>query len=798
MTDMWNRLGIRSRITLGFVPLIALMVFMSVNAIRGVDGISALFSTYREIAGQGLVVGDRRQMLQEMENAALSFDLSGDAASVDRLRTAVAALSTQDASVQAVFDADPALATALADMRRDVVAYGEAFERLVQMQGRRTLVIDKVRDVGPWSAVALSDIMRSAWRAGDAETLYLAGSAREAVEESLVSAERSVRAGDAAAYEDAKAKLAIAIERHAALQAALKDETQVQRARSVQHLLTHYGARLSEAEAIRVDSAAIGTGTLKPLAAKIATAFDAIGPSIVARERDVEPAAEALARSTRVSTLVICGLLIAVGLVLSYLVGRVIAGSVRRMAELMQHIARGEADVPVPGKEHGHELGAMARSLLVFQEAGRANVAAQHDAERSRAEIERERQRLEAEKAMQTSAMQAMLGQLAAALQGLSRGDLTVRIGAVEPSFASLRDEFNQAIAALEGAVGSVSGSIGSIDAGLGEIAMASRDLADRTRQQAAHLEQTVAALSEVTIGVNGTADDAGKAHAAASSAKTKAERGGEIVGRAIGAMSQIEASSGKIGKIIGVIDEIAFQTNLLALNAGVEAARAGEAGRGFAVVAQEVRGLAQRSADAAKEIKALISASSSQVKDGVDLVTASGRSLQEIVAEVGHVSAVVAEIASGARGQATSLGEISSAADAMDRVTQQNAAMVEDTTSAARMLAGETADLGEILGRFQTSGGQTSAGPIRRPAPRPVGTPPSTARAPDLRPTEPRPSEPRGASARASASAPRPTVARPSTPRPGAALAEMRHSGRSGAAPRPAPIVEEEGWAEF
>ncbi len=165
--------------------------------------------------------------------------------------------------------------------------------------------------------------------------------------------------------------------------------------------------------------------------------------------------------------------------------------------------------------------------------------------------------------------------------------------------------------------------------------------------------------------------------------------------------MSEIEKSSAEITQIIGVIDEIAFQTNLLALNAGVEAARAGDAGRGFAVVASEVRALAQRSADAAKEIKSLISASSQQVAQGVGLVGQTGEALQRIVAHVAEIDGLVREIAAGAQEQATGLHEVNTAVNDMDRVTQQNAAMVEETTAASHALASEARLLAESVARF-------------------------------------------------------------------------------------------------
>ncbi len=264
-----------------------------------------------------------------------------------------------------------------------------------------------------------------------------------------------------------------------------------------------------------------------------------------------------------------------------------------------------------------------------------------------------------------------------------------------------------------------VASNTSAIRSGSTEISTAADDLSRRTEQQAASLEETAAALDEITTTVRKTSEGAKHARAVVAAAKSGAENSGEIMRKAVKAMTAIETSAREISQIIGVIDEIAFQTNLLALNAGVEAARAGEAGRGFAVVASEVRALAQRSAEAAKEIKALIQASGRQVAAGVDLVGRVGQVLGRIADQVGDINTVVRDIAASAKEQAAGLAEVNTAINQMDQVTQQNAAMVEQSTAASHSLSQETEDLARIVATFQV--GQSSgvhAG--RRPAPKP------------------------------------------------------------------------------
>lgn len=288
-------------------------------------------------------------------------------------------------------------------------------------------------------------------------------------------------------------------------------------------------------------------------------------------------------------------------------------------------------------------------------------------------------------------------------LRELAKGDLTQRIDhKFIPELDGLREDFNHSVKNLNETLQQVGVNAAAIGDGSNEIRSASDELSQRTETQAASVEQTAAALEEITATMNSTAQLAGEAGDLVRNTKEEAERSGEVVTKAVSAMSDIRKSSDQIADIIGVIDDIAFQTNLLALNAGVEAARAGEAGKGFAVVAQEVRELAQRSATAAKEIKELITRSGTQVQSGVDLVAETGEALKSIVEFVTNANDHVHKIDSATQEQATGLKEINRAVNTIDQGTQQNAAMAEEATASSHTLANEVSSLTALLAEFK------------------------------------------------------------------------------------------------
>ena len=702
--QVWNRLGIRTQISAGFLALIALMGLLIYGTLGGIRNLGAAIAEQTDNT-------DTAQLLTTLSQDLLSFRVNAARYTANHAPEEAAAVkkAVQDfLRDSASFKGEGEIKATLDQMRADVSAYDGAFDKVVILWNRKNSLAEKVFDFGPWTNLAIEDVLRSAWRQNDIKTMHDAQAVSATMSMSLFNSGKYQNGTAQADYDQAQLYLNKALEQQKALAEQLKDnKLQYSRVIAAGRLMANYSARLADLQATVKENRDLIDGQLGVYGPRIAQKFDVLQKIVNERLDAQSRQAMADASSTTTTTLSFSVVIIALGLGLAFVIGLVISRAVTGMASTMNALARGNNDIAINGTDYNNELGAMARSLVVFQETGRGKVAAELAAERARLAAEQERLNQDREKAEEAQRMAHAFEQISIGLDALSHGDLTVRIGAVDARYAEIRDHFNKSVATLEEAMGSVIGAVATIRSGLTEISSASHDLARRTEQQAASLEETIAALGDVSRGVNGTAEGAGRAQQAVTAARDNATKGGDIVARAVEAMTAIQGSSEKIGNIISVIDEIAFQTNLLALNAGVEAARAGEAGKGFAVVAQEVRELAQRSANAAKEIKTLISTSSAQVDTGVGLVTASGASLREIVEQVVEMSATITDIANAAREQATSLREVTAAGDQMDKVTQQNAAMVEQTTAAAQNLTQETENLAHMMQRFRTSCGQ-------------------------------------------------------------------------------------------
>jgi methyl-accepting chemotaxis protein len=532
-----------------------------------------------------------------------------------------------------------------------------------------------------------------------------------------------------------------------------------------------------------IDEAAIMVmATLDPEIAKLTSDVSTFTNSHSDKTKEmVAEASKAAQAGTMFS--ILFGLISAgAALVLALWIGsRKIAAPLIATSKTMEVLAGGSVEVDVKGADRKDEVGAMARSVQVFKDnavALRTAEAAQARAN-SEAEAERRRNQEMAEAAAQEQAK--VMEIIADGLNRLADGDLTYRLDQDIPaSYKRLQDDFNGAVTQLEETMRTIVHAASSIGAGSDEIASASDDLSRRTEQQAASLEETAAALDEITATVRRSSSGAQEAAKVVGSTRGDAERSSVVVRNAVDAMNEIEKSSQEISQIIGVIDEIAFQTNLLALNAGVEAARAGEAGRGFAVVAQEVRALAQRSADAAKEIKTLISTSSQQVNQGVSMVGQTGEALQAIVSKVGEIDALVGEIAASGQEQATGLNQVNAAVNQMDQTVQQNAAMVEQSTAAAHSLKGEAGNLLKMIGRFRVGGAQATA--------------PTSSAASARAATRPAPAPARPAPTLAKGPAPATATSRPGLNPVAAAQARVASFAKSSAA----PAASSDDWEEF
>ncbi len=469
------------------------------------------------------------------------------------------------------------------------------------------------------------------------------------------------------------------------------------------------------------------------------SAGDLVDNSKLFRSAEVTRNNEVLDRQVKlldIATLVA----IVIGCLASLLIGRGIAKPVSGIARAIQRMAEGDFDTPLPGLGRKDEIGQIAVAVEGIKE--RAAEKARHEADEitfrqaREAEEAAEKQRLESERQNQAAAerqkaaeellrqqeQQAkieadaaaerqkaaeeqahVLSLLAAALKSLSEGDLTMVLDeGFSGEYRQIKDDFNAAVARLKETICAIVESAGEVSNATAEISASTTDLSQRTEEQAASLEETSASMEEIASVVKKNAENAQQANQSAGATREVADRGGQVVAQAVDAMARIEESSGHIADIIGVIDEIARQTNLLALNAAVEAARAGEAGRGFAVVATEVRGLAQRSSQAAKDIKDLIVNSNGQVKEGVELVGKAGTALHEIVDSIKVVAHLVADIATASQEQSQGIEEINRALAQMDEMTQQNSALVEENAATAKTLEHQAEAVNGHVAYFQ------------------------------------------------------------------------------------------------
>ncbi|UPT65164.1 MAG: methyl-accepting chemotaxis protein [Hyphomonadaceae bacterium JAD_PAG50586_4] len=399
------------------------------------------------------------------------------------------------------------------------------------------------------------------------------------------------------------------------------------------------------------------------------------------------------------------------------LISQAMATRIRDLVTSMNGLAADQADTDIPCQEDRNETGQIAKALLLFKASLVERLRLQAESAMMHEQTAEKLREMERKHAAATQELSFVVSYVKEGLTKLYEGDLTYRLKELFPvDYKSIRMDFNQTASRLEETMRNILDAAESMRSTAVDISSAADSLSNRTEQQAAGLEETAAALEQITSTVKNNAGHAKRVREVATAAGEDATSSSAVLTNTRQAMAKIERSSSEVGRILGVMDEIAFQTNLLALNAGVEAARAGEAGRGFAVVATEVRALAQRSSEAAKEIKALINSSSVDVETGVSLVGQTAEALERIATRVAEINSLVATVAASAEEESRGIAEVNVAVTQMDQITQQNAAMVEESTAASHALATDAKGLAELVQKFKvTKVGGANVSTLRR-----------------------------------------------------------------------------------
>ncbi len=699
MLDNWS---ISRRIGAGFLLLNLMVIGLAVFAQRSVDSLGKGYLEYQAISTQSVAAAAYMEDMLEAQVAVFQYRTAPAAAIAADVISNLDEIVTDTVLIKA-FDSAPARAARVETIQSNAAAYQLAFREMSAELGQAT----EIRATLGQTTTALKDQMNAIFaqtiQVGSPATVSAAGRCLQALMNAIVASNTYFANADTATLEDTRNALT-RFERALRQLEALNQQDQIaeqlnileQLYRGYPELLVSYHDAFQAANLIAVDQ-------LDRLGVEIASALDALVDDITDRQATLGNQGEMILDDLLTGIPVIGTIATLVAIGAAFAIARWITLDVRKLADATDALAAGDHTITISQTDAPHELGRMTRALGVFRQAQIDKSAASQE----RAEL----------RAQQDKVVNAMKVKLASLAEGDLRSLITDPFAS---DYEDLRHNYNQAVQSLDRAVTEVAATGRRIGATTQSANAATNDLSQRTENQAATLEQTAAALDELTASVKSAAAHARSVDASVDKARTEATRNGEVVGQAVAAMSEIENSSKQITQVIGVIDDIAFQTNLLALNAGVEAARAGESGKGFAVVASEVRALAQRSSEAAKQISSLISNSSRHVAQGTTLVGHAGEALNEIITQVNDIAAMTSQIATSAEEQAIGLSEINIGVNQLDQVTQQNAAMVQDSLSRGEDLAADTARLGELMAHFSVTrtnhGGpaQEQASPIK------------------------------------------------------------------------------------
>jgi methyl-accepting chemotaxis protein len=677
---------ISRRIGSGFLALTIIIIGLSVFAHRVVGSLGSGYLEFSDISAQSATIGDYLEDFFEAQNAALTYLQNPS----DEVRQDVVdniLEITAQPELVAVFAANPARQSAVSDLLAMTQSYKNSFNQMAdRIEAARTASTDFKLQTVDFKA-AIDSIFAATIQTSGPPAISAAGQTLQAAMSAVVQSKQAMATLDPADLSLFQAQYS-AFERDLRKLSALNGQDSIDRQiTQMRSMLEGYPQALEAYFTAQTQATDLQINVLAETGPDILAGFDTLQDEIGLRRDELGPQGARTAQNLQKILPIAGALATTVALLLALLIGRWVTRDVTRLADTTDALAAGDNSVEILGADHQTELGRMARALSIFRQA---------QIERIQASAERAKIRTQ-----QDNVVQVMKSEL----EQLANGDLTrVITQDFAPDYVDLRTNFNHALTELHGTIAKVKLAVTAIGASTSLTNNATSELSQRTENQAATLEQTAAALDELTASVKSAAEHAKAVDSSVNKARTEATKNGEIVAQAVSAMSAIEESSNQITQVIGVIDDIAFQTNLLALNAGVEAARAGESGKGFAVVASEVRALAQRSADAAKEIANLIANSSRHVQQGTKLVGNAGEALSEIITQVNEIATMTSQIATSAQEQAVGLSEINMGVNQLDQVTQQNAAMVQESMSRGDGLMQETEKLRNLILGFRVT----------------------------------------------------------------------------------------------
>ncbi|WP_448207641.1 methyl-accepting chemotaxis protein [Azospirillum sp. sgz302134] len=758
-SSLAGRFKVGTRIYFGFLVVLLLLAVVVAVGVGGLGAARDGFRSYAAVSSHSIQVMDIDGSVAQMRRLVINFNNSGDMKVAEQVRKVQAGLAKQLRST--LEGTTGARRADLERMNQLFDAYVADFGKVVELRQRRDrLYDDQLVPAGEKARETMAQLVAGLLADGEMESAALAGVAQEKLLMARLAASRFFTSPSDKAAAEVSARNDAFNDVIRKLGDRLTNPARKRLAQEADQLSDRYVDIFRETAAAVVENAKL-IDTMAGRGVEFAELSDRTVEGETKDREQVLSDTEASLSRTFSANMTIAGGAFALGLLLAWLVARSIVKPVVAMTGTMTNLAAGDLTVSIPALSNQDEIGQMAQAVQVFKDNA-IEKKRMDEAERERLEAERREE--EAQRAREkaigeeiatlidavskgdlsrrldladkegfyktmsaginrlTDTVESVIADLGTVLSALAQGDLNKRVERdYQGAFQTLKTDVNATSTKLSEIVGQILRATDAISGAASEVSLGSSDLAERTEQQASSLEETAASMEELGATVRSNADNAHRANGMAADARSSAESGGAVAGSAIEAMKRIEDASRKITDIIGVIDEIAFQTNLLALNAAVEAARAGDAGRGFAVVAQEVRNLAQRSAQASKEIKSLILDSDSQVRDGVDLVKKAGDALGGIVSGVQQVAGLIAEMASASSEQASALDEINATVAQMDEMTQKNAALVEETTAAAQSLANQATDLRSLVSFFkldsvpQASAAAASAPVLRR-----------------------------------------------------------------------------------